>query len=101
MITWRRGVVTAVRREWRGAGELEKRVQGVPVRALAHPQRNGRPQRGEEGLLNTSALDLRLGPGGDALVVALADRLPPDAAAPDTARPATAGRATAGVLMPA
>ncbi len=78
MIKWRSGVVSAVRREWDGAVEVEVTVDGAPVRALAYPRLTGRPQPGDRALLNTGALDLRLGTGGYALVVALPDRLPPD-----------------------
>jgi len=75
-------VVAAVRREWRGAVELEVTVAGVPVRALAYPELTGRPEPGDQVLLNTSALDLGLGTGGYALVVAIPDRLPPDPEGP-------------------
>jgi hypothetical protein len=75
-------VVSALRREWAGAVELEVTVDGAPVRALAYPQLTGRPQPGDRALLNTTALDLRLGTGGYALVVALPDRLPPDQPSP-------------------
>ena len=78
MITWRSGVVSRLRREWNGAVEIEATVDGVPVRALAYPQLTGRPQPGDRALLNTGALDMGLGTGGYALVVALPDRLPPD-----------------------
>jgi hypothetical protein len=57
-------------------------VAGVPVRALAYPRLTGQPEIGDTVLLNTSALDLGLGTGGYALVVALPDRLPPDPAEP-------------------
>jgi hypothetical protein len=75
-------VVTAVRREWPGAAELEVSVAGAPLRALAYPPLTGRPEPGDEVLLNTSALDLGLGTGGYALVVAVPGRLPPDPAGP-------------------
>ncbi len=86
MITWRNGTVSAMRREWTGAVELDVTVdgapgeggQGVQVRALAYPALTGRPQPGDRVLLNTTALDLKLGTGGYALVVAIPDRLPPD-----------------------
>ncbi len=68
----------AIRREWRGATELEVTVAGTSVRALAYPELTGRPEPGDEVLLNTSALDLGLGTGGYALVVAVPGRLPPD-----------------------
>jgi hypothetical protein len=70
--------VSALRREWAGAVEVEVAVDGVAVRALAYPELTGRPQPGDRVLLNTGALHLGLGTGGYALVVALPDRLPPD-----------------------
>jgi len=78
VIKWRRGEVVALRREWRGAAELEVAVDGVSVRALAYPELTGRPEPGDLVLLNTGALDLGLGTGGYALVVAIPDRLPAD-----------------------
>jgi hypothetical protein len=79
VITWRRGTVTAIGRQWPGAAELEVTVSGSPVRALAYPQLTGLPELGDEVLLNTSALDLGLGTGGYAFVVAIPGRLPGDA----------------------
>jgi hypothetical protein len=76
--------VTAVRRHWRGAVEVEvtlvRRNPDDPevVRALAYPPLVGEPEVGDRVLLNTNALALGLGTGGYALVVALPDRLPPD-----------------------
>ena len=58
------------------------RVGDETVQALAYPQLTGAPQRGDRVLLNTSALDLGLGTGGYALVVAIPDRLPADPAGP-------------------
>jgi hypothetical protein len=88
MITWRNGTVSGTRREWPGAVELDVLVDGaaadgaaadgVPVRALAYPALTGRPSPGDRVLLNTTALDLGLGTGGYALVIAVPDRLPPD-----------------------
>ncbi len=71
-------MVSGLRREWRGAVEVDVAVDGAAVRALAYPELTGRPQPGDRALLNTGALDLGLGTGGYALVVALPDRLPPD-----------------------
>jgi hypothetical protein len=82
VIKWRRGEVIALRREWRGAIEVEVTINGVPVRALAYPELTGRPEPGDRVLLNTGALDLGLGTGGYALVVAIPDRLPPDPKGP-------------------
>jgi hypothetical protein len=50
----------------------------APVRALAFPALVGSPEPGDVVLLNTTAVDLALGTGGYALVVAVPDRLPPD-----------------------
>jgi hypothetical protein len=82
MITWRDGTVSGVRRQWRGAAELDVRVDGATVRALAYPALTGCPRRGDRVLLNTTALALGLGTGGYALVVAVPDRLPPDPGLP-------------------
>ena len=57
-------------------------VAGAPLTALAYPRLTGRPEPGDEVLLNTSALDLGLGTGGYALVVAVPGRLPADPAGP-------------------
>ena len=83
MITWRNGTVSGTRREWPGAVEVDVRVDGAPtdggpVRALAYPALTGRPRPGDRVLVNTTALDLGLGTGGYALVIAIPDRLPPD-----------------------
>ena len=57
-------------------------VAGTQVRALAYPELTGAPEPGDRVLLNTSALDLGLGTGGYALVIAIPDRLPADRAEP-------------------
>ena len=88
VITWRNGTVAGTRRQWPGAVELDVTVEGTPartVRALAYPALTGFPRPGDRVLLNTTALDLGLGTGGYALVVAIPDRLPPDPAGPDPA----------------
>jgi hypothetical protein len=78
VITWRNGTVSGTRREWPGAIELDVSVEGTSVRALAYPALTGLPRAGDRVLLNTTALDMGLGTGGYALVVAIPDRLPPD-----------------------
>jgi Protein of unknown function (DUF3866) len=78
VIRWRRGEVLRLRREWAGAVELAVQVDGAELAALAYPALSGRPQIGDTVLLNTNALDLGLGTGGYALVVAVPDRLPAD-----------------------
>src|SRR6266487_7072664 len=87
MITWRNRTVSGPRREWPGAVELDVSVDGAPeeggpVRALAYPALTGRPRPGDRVLVNTGALDLGLGTGGYALVVAVPGRLPPDPPGP-------------------
>ena len=62
--------------------ELEVTVGDQTIRALAYPALTGAPQPGDRVLLNTGALDLGLGTGGYALVVAIPDRLPPDRGGP-------------------
>jgi hypothetical protein len=78
MVRWRSGVVTALGRRWRGVVTLDVLVDSSPVRALAYPSLVGEPLVGDRVLLNVGALELGLGTGGYALVVALPDRLPPD-----------------------
>ena len=83
VVRWRRAVVTARRRSWPGACELDVEVTDPdgstrPARALAYPALVGDPQVGDTVLLNTSALDRSLGTGGYGLVVAVPDRLPAD-----------------------
>jgi len=78
MIRWRDGTVTGLRRRWRGAVELDVLVDRQTVPALAYPALVGEPVPGDRVLLNVGALQLGLGTGGYALVVALPDRLPPD-----------------------
>lgn len=82
----------SVGRRWTGACEVVAAVDadgdsatgaadgGREVRAIAYPDLVGRPRAGDRVLLNTGALALGLGTGGYALVVAVPDRLPPDAA---------------------
>ncbi|MFE9206442.1 DUF3866 family protein [Micromonospora sp. NPDC007230] len=79
MVRWRSGTVTAVRRRWAGATELDVDLpDGGRVRALAYPALVGDPEPGDRVLLNAGALLMGLGTGGYALVVALPDRLPAD-----------------------
>ena len=75
-------MVAAVRREWPGAVELDVTAGGATMPALAYPALTGRPQVGDRVLLNATALELGLGTGGYALVVAVPERLPADPAGP-------------------
>jgi Protein of unknown function (DUF3866) len=76
VIRWRNAVVAHVRREWPGAVELEVTTGDGPLRALAYPALTGRPQPGDRVLLNATAVELGLGTGGYALVIAVPARLP-------------------------
>jgi hypothetical protein len=80
VIRWRRGTVTAVVGSWSGAVEITADIDGDDVPAVAYPAIVGTPVVGDVVLLNVGALELGLGTGGFAMVVALPDRLPPDAA---------------------
>ena len=82
MIRLREGRVLGITRAWPGAVELDVAVDGGNAAALAYPALVGTPEPGDRVLLNTSAADLGLGTGGYHLVVALPDRLPPDAPGP-------------------
>ncbi|HTP17734.1 MAG TPA: DUF3866 family protein, partial [Streptosporangiaceae bacterium] len=62
--------------------EIAVRVGDTQVPALAYPRLTGRPEPGDEVLLNATALELGLGTGGYALVVAIPGRLPPDPSGP-------------------
>ncbi len=75
-------MVTSIGRSWPGAVELSVDVDGARLPALAYPPLVGLPVIGDRVLLNTTALDLELGTGGYAMVVALPDRLPVDAPDP-------------------
>ncbi len=74
--------MVGVRREWPGAVELEVTSADGPLRAIAYPALTGRPQPGDQVLLNTNAVALGLGTGGYALVIAVPDRLPEDSPGP-------------------
>ena len=80
MIRWRSGTVTALRRSWDGASELSVSVDGAgsgdDIKALAYTPLVGEPTVGDRVLLNVGALEMGLGTGGYALVVALPDNLP-------------------------
>ncbi|MFI6230175.1 DUF3866 family protein [Micromonospora echinospora] len=79
MVRWRTATVTALRRRWHGAAELDVVLpDGATMRALAYPELVGEPEPGDRVLLNVGALLMGLGTGGYALVVALPDRLPED-----------------------
>lgn len=82
MIRWRSAEVRKVHRTWPGAAELDVSVadgqREHACRALAYTDLVGDPRPGDRVLINTTALDLGLGTGGYAMVVALPDRPPPD-----------------------
>lgn len=84
MIRWRRGRVRELLPSWTGVRVCAVVLAGAApdtpptCRALAYPDLVGDPRVGDEVLLNTGALDLGLGTGGYALVVAVPDRPPAD-----------------------
>ena len=78
MIRWRVGHVRELRGGTHDAVELIVTTSDGDVPAVAYPALVGDPRRGDRVLLNVTALELGLGTGGAALVVALPDRLPAD-----------------------
>lgn len=83
MIRWREGQVEEVVGSWGAAVRLRVRLaDGASVPALAYTDLVGTPVAGDRVLLNGNALERGLGTGGLAMVVALPDRLPPDAERP-------------------
>ncbi|MEU0487652.1 DUF3866 family protein [Nocardiopsis sp. NPDC006139] len=87
MIRWRRGEVRELLPSWPGVRVCLTAVGDgaggeAQCRAIAYTGLVGDPLPGDTVLLNTGALDLGLGTGGYAMVVALPDRLPPDREGP-------------------
>jgi hypothetical protein len=78
VIRWRDGEVRAVLRATEGVRELAVVTADGEVSALAYDALVGAAEIGDRVLLNINALELGLGTGGYALVVAIPDRLPPD-----------------------
>lgn len=82
MVTWREGVVLAVRSRRPGAVEYAVRLAPVAsappavVAAVGYADLVGEAGVGERVLLTTDALDEGLGTGGVAFVAALPDRVP-------------------------
>lgn len=80
MIRWRQGTVASVGHAWAGARELTVSLPDDDnVSALAYPELVGEPEPGDRVVLNVGALELGLGTGGYAMVVAVPERLPADA----------------------
>jgi hypothetical protein len=67
----RRGTVLEVLAERAGALELMVEVEGGPARAVAYPALVGPVRTGDRVLLNTTAIWLGLGTGGDHFVIAV------------------------------
>jgi hypothetical protein len=81
VIRWREGVVREVTARRAGAVELVAETDGGSLPAIAFSD-VGLPEPGDRVLLNVTAVELGLGTGGFALVVAIPDRLPADADEP-------------------
>lgn len=80
MIRWRDATVVSVGEPVGGAVPLVAATADGEVEAMAYVDVVGTPVTGDRVLLNVTALELGLGTGGVAIVVALPDRLPPDGA---------------------
>lgn len=79
MLRWERGTVKGALGSWPGVErfEVELEDEAGTVPAIAYRELTGAPRPGERVLLNTNALRRGLGTGGDAMVVARPDVLPP------------------------
>ncbi|MCC6445122.1 MAG: DUF3866 family protein [Armatimonadetes bacterium] len=73
MICLKRGAVTAILSVRQGAMEMSVRIEGEDAQAVAYPALTGDVAVGDEVLLNTTAVRLRLGTGGVHFVVARLD----------------------------
>jgi len=80
VIRWRSATVVSVGDAAGGAVALVAAIDGNDVNAIAYVDVVGTPAPGDRVLLNVTALELGLGTGGVAIVVAIPDRLPPDGA---------------------
>jgi len=81
VIRWRSATVVSVDPPSGGAVALLAATdEGAHVAALAYVDVVGTPVAGDRVLLNVTALELGLGTGGVAIVVAIPDRLPADGA---------------------
>jgi len=78
VIRWRSATVVSVGDAAGGAVSLVASVDGDDVDAIAYIDVVGTPAPGDRVLLNVTALELGLGTGGVAIVVAIPDRLPHD-----------------------
>lgn len=88
MIHWRRGTVSSVTGGWGPVVTVDVELdEGGVMAALADTPLVGTPRVGDTVLLNASALLKGLGTGGQALVVAIPDALPPDPVDADGSRP--------------
>jgi hypothetical protein len=74
MTRLRRGTVLEVLSARPGVLELAVSVAGVHARAIAYLDLVGEPKPGDTVILNTAAVELRLGSGGTHFVVAIEDR---------------------------
>jgi hypothetical protein len=78
VIRWREGTVVSVDDSASPAVSLVATTADGDVDAIAYADVVGTPREGDRVLLNVTALELGLGTGGVAIVVAIPDRLPAD-----------------------
>ncbi len=74
MVSLRRGNVTRIVGERAGVQFLEVALGGEAARAICYPSLTGPCAEGDDVLLNTTAVELRLGTGGSHFVVASLSR---------------------------
>ncbi len=70
MLTRRRGLVLSIDRERPGAQEIVVSIDGAAFAAICYPTLTGEARVGDEVLLNTTAVDKKLGSGGCHFVMA-------------------------------
>jgi len=80
VIRWREGVVRELSSATPDCLDLVVTTATGDLPAIAYPRLVGTPRVGDRVVLNVTALELGLGTGGAALVVAVPDRLPLDVA---------------------
>jgi hypothetical protein len=78
VIRWRSATVVSVGGAAGGVVSMVAALDDGEVDAIAYADVVGTPQPGDRVLLNVTALELGLGTGGVAMVVAIPDRLPAD-----------------------
>jgi hypothetical protein len=76
LINYKKGRVIDIHKKYNSVTELLVEVEGVPQKAANFDKLTGLVQVGDDVLLNTTAVDLKLGSGGYHFVVSINNRTP-------------------------